>query len=420
MSEKWEKNQRDIRGDGRVVIYQRTRRDGSINPTWHMRLLLPDQSGYFRATTRSHSDTDAIRIALNKFDEFQLRSLSGSTLRTVKFSVALDGWAKDYKGTQSSARDSKYTEADIVRMKNYPAKFFVEHAGDVEIDTIDDALIQDFYVWRRQNTFTHGKQVIPNDGTLRKEMNLIKSLMKYAHRKKLITDIPALTPPKHEDARRPAFTATEWKKLYSAARKWVTSANTHQPVHRDRFYCQHYVLILVNSGIRVGEARELRWGNIRTLNTPDGAEIVATVKGKTGERDVVMNPNTRRYLQRLYDWRTSELGRAPDAAEYLFCHKDGRQIGSLRKSFDSLIDFAGVAYSSKGEKRSIYSLRHTYATFRLEEVSVYFVAKNMGTSVAMIERFYGQTRTKEQAQALVKNAPRPSATKDNQSKSHPF
>ena len=48
------------------------------------------------------------------------------------------------------------------------------------------------------------------------------------------------------------------------------------------------------------------------------------------------------------------------------------------------------------------------------------VAKNMGTSVAMIERFYGQTRTKEQAQALVKNAPRPSATKDNQSKSYPF
>ena len=109
-----------------------------------------------------------------------------------------------------------------------------------------------------------------------------------------------------------------------------------------------------------------------------------------------------------------------NAAEYPSCHKDGRQIGSLRKSFDSLGDFAGVAYSSKGEKRSIYSLRHTYATFRLEEVSVYFVAKNMGTSVAMIERFHRQTRTKEQAQALVKNAARPSATKDSQSKSYPF
>ena len=171
--------------------------------------------------------------------------------------------------------------------------------------------------------------------------------------------------------------------------------------------------------MRIGEARELRWGNLETIKTAEGKRLKAVVSGKTGERDVVMNPNTRRYLQRLYDWRSNELGKAPDAAEYLFYHKDGRQIGSLRKSFDSLIDFAGVAYSSKGEKRSIYSLRHTYATFRLEEVSVYFVAKNMGTSVAMIERFYGQTRTKEQAQALVKNAPRPAETKDSQSKSYP-
>jgi len=44
----------------------------------------------------------------------------------------------------------------------------------------------------------------------------------------------------------------------------------------------------------------------------------------------------------------------------------------------------------------------------------------MGTSVAMIERFYGQKRTKEQAQALVKNAPRPAATKDSRAKSYPF
>ena len=66
------------------------------------------------------------------------------------------------------------------------------------------------------------------------------------------------------------------------------------------------------------------------------------------------------------------------------------------------------------------SPRHTYATFKLDEVSVYFAAKNMGTSVAMIERFCGQTRTREQAEALVKNAPRPAGTKDSQAKSYPF
>ena len=155
-----------------------------------MRLLLPELNGYHLQSIRTKNEFEAGKIALQAYEKFQVRPLSSNTLRTVKFSVVLDGWAKDYKGTESSARDSKYTEADIARMKNYPSKFSVEHASDVEIDTIDDALIQEFYVWRRQNTFTRGRQVIPNDDTLRKEMNLIKSLIKYAHRKKLITDTP--------------------------------------------------------------------------------------------------------------------------------------------------------------------------------------------------------------------------------------
>lgn len=44
-----------------------------------------------------------------------------------------------------------------------------------------------------------------------------------------------------------------------------------------------------------------------------------------------------------------------------------------------------------GEKYTIYSLRHFYAQMRLnEEVSVYDLASQMGTSVEMISRFYDQ------------------------------
>ena len=45
-----------------------------------------------------------------------------------------------------------------------------------------------------------------------------------------------------------------------------------------------------------------------------------------------------------------------------------------------------------GDNRTIYSLRHTYATLRLQNgTNVYWLKKNMGTSVTMIERHYGQT-----------------------------
>jgi len=59
-----------------------------------------------------------------------------------------------------------------------------------------------------------------------------------------------------------------------------------------------------------------------------------------------------------------------------------------------LTKFAGVEFNGEGHRHTIYSLRHTYATFRLgENVSVYALARNMGTIVRMIERSYGQNKT---------------------------
>jgi hypothetical protein len=54
----------------------------------------------------------------------------------------------------------------------------------------------------------------------------------------------------------------------------------------------------------------------------------------------------------------------------------------------------------------LYSSRsvHTYATFRLHEgVNQYALAGNMGTSVQMLEIFYGHTTNRTMATELTKN-----------------
>jgi integrase len=126
------------------------------------------------------------------------------------------------------------------------------------------------------------------------------------------------------------------------------------------------------------------------------------VKGKTGARDVVARTHeVRGYLKRLLALRKEELikqtakGEEPKTIsnnDFVFCDRDGKEIGSLKKSFDSLLKFTGLEYDEHGSKRTIYSLRHTYATFRLNQgVHQFALAKNMGTSVAMLERHYGHT-----------------------------
>jgi integrase len=87
-----------------------------------------------------------------------------------------------------------------------------------------------------------------------------------------------------------------------------------------------------------------------------------------------------------------ERGHHTGPDDYIFCHEDGQPILHM-KTFPKMLGEAGLLCDSQGRKRSIYSLRHTYATFRLENgTNVYWLKQNMGTSVQMIERHYGQTK----------------------------
>ena len=71
-----------------------------------------------------------------------------------------------------------------------------------------------------------------------------------------------------------------------------------------------------------------------------------------------------------------------------------------------------------GMARTIYSLRHFYATQRLShDTSPFLLAKRMGTSVEMLEKFYGQTVTSALAAQITKGQQRPSRAKDT---SYPF
>jgi integrase len=103
------------------------------------------------------------------------------------------------------------------------------------------------------------------------------------------------------------------------------------------------------------------------------------------------------------DLREAELGKKPDNDDYVFCNRDGTPVGSFKKSFESLLKAAGVETDSHGNRRTIYSLRHTYATFRLQEgVHQFILAKNMGTSTAMLEKHYGHTSNVASAAELTK------------------
>ncbi len=165
-----------------------------------------------------------------------------------------------------------------------------------------------------------------------------------------------------------------------------------------RYLLRDYVLILANTGMRHGtEAQNLRWRHV-TVFTENGLEYVELyLHGKTKPHDAIGRSGTIKYLKRIHS-RTDAI-KGMDFYDVLkqkldlpvFCLPDGTVTEHLRQTFKAFLKDAGLlTYPKTGQDRTLYSLRHTYATFALVNagMDIHALARQMDTSVPMIERHY--------------------------------
>lgn len=72
----------------------------------------------------------------------------------------------------------------------------------------------------------------------------------------------------------------------------------------------------------------------------------------------------------------------PKPTDHLFATDHKRQ-------FNRILDELGLKFDRDGNRRTLYSLRHSYISFRLlDGADIYQIAKNCRTSVEMIEKHY--------------------------------
>ena len=69
-----------------------------------------------------------------------------------------------------------------------------------------------------------------------------------------------------------------------------------------------------------------------------------------------------------------------------------------------MLDECELLYSEDGRKRTAGTFRKFYMTLRLirEGVDIYDLAKNVGSSVAVVERFYAELEPEHIAQDLTR------------------
>lgn len=390
----------DLQGNGRIVLFKR---QNLKNPKWQVRISVPNAGGYRVQSTKTTDRAQAERFAYDLYEDLYIRVKQGGALTSPKAKHVIDEWIEDLRGFGRGSKGGQIDQT-ISTINNYLLKF----VGESRIVDLPQQM-GTYWSWRESNYMRRK----PCAGTLRREVNALRTFFKFVLKKGYIQELPdlAVSNISTRTNRRPTFTLDEWRRIYRSGRNWVKKGQ--QSGHHDtRLVAFRYFLLLANSGMRVGEARELRWTDVQLIEEQGKSQVIANVSGKTGTRTVVFQPKSEvhfRSLWNVYQRRMLAFGDQTDEElqqGYVFQHRDGSKIQSFKKSFNSLLDFAEVPIQNGHGNRTIYSLRHFYATMRLSNnVSPFILAKQMGTSVQMLEKYYGQVVTSEVAGLITRTQP---------------
>lgn len=379
----------------------------SRSALWQVHYKIGSAKKWYRKSSGTSVLSDAKQIAEDLFHEARVLEKRGLAVVSKKFKAIAEVVSSNFKA-EVKAGTGKKSYADYYRaIDSYLIPFFGKH----NIDNITPSLISDFHRWRTEHVGYELKSSTQNNHNA-----ALNAVFDYAIEKKEMTESqrPSLKNTGAVGESRGIFSTDELIELQQFIQKWTTQ--TDKPKSRMmRELLGLYVAFVACTGVRPGtETKELKWKHIEFIQKPSMRVIHITLpQGKRGTRTLIARNelwpllDKLRQLQPEYKDLTLEDLIAKKADAHIFRLADGTMPYNLIHTFADCLTAAGMSKGDKdGKYRSLYSLRHYYATQRiLEGVSFGQLANQMGTSVLMIERHYSHLKPLMIAEQLAGEIP---------------
>jgi integrase len=383
--------------DGEVILFKR-----AASPLWQCRYKLADGS-WQRLSTKKASIEAAVIFATNLYDEARYRQKLGLAHRAHSFAQIATTTLDELRKQLDAGIGKSVYRTYITCIE----KYFLPYFAARRLEELTHTDIAEFEVWRnRQMGLT------PKASTLNNFASAWSRLQQTAVNRGWISNqvaVPRLSTRGEKSKPRPAFSRDEVDKLLAFMEGWSTGGRIG--VEREmRPLLRDYVEMLLYTGMRHGtEALGVCWNNIE-WHTHEGKKYLRIwVDGKTGGRWLIAKHRAVEPLQRLHQ-RQKDINRigwddlfASSVPQPIFRFSNGYQPPSLNGSFERLLRDAGLLQGEGGQNRTLYSLRHTYATLELltNNIDIHTLSKQMGNSAAMIERHYSKLTATMAAERLA-------------------
>jgi integrase len=396
MAESDEKHSVHLRDD-EVVLYKRP--GGN---RWQARYKLSDGK-WHRISTKTANLDRAKSMATEAYDRSRFLQKEGMPEVTRRFDSVAKLAINDMQEALDKGRGKKTYVTYIQVINRYLIPFF----GKRYIDKIGYEDFEQFDEWRIKLL---GHE--PKASTITNHVSALNRIYEVAVARGWVAknQIPELKNRGGKSLRRPDFTPQEWLNIRIWLKDFKEIGHTEK-TRQMRELLRDYVLFLANTGIRHGtESINLKWKHIEWYQHSDGERYLRlTVSGKTGRREPIARHLVEDVLQRIQA-RFPKLAEhtfddllSRQIDEYVFRLRDGTHSTNLQQTFRQFLTHYGLLKDKLGKQnRSLYSLRHMYATLALlkDGISIHDLATQMGTSVQMIEKHYSHLTPSMKAEVL--------------------
>lgn len=353
---------------GRLHVYKR---DGGR--FWQCSTFLGGHN--HRISTKEEGLPQAKDFAEDWYLELRGKHKRGEIRFGKTFREAAEQFTREYEIITQGQRNPQYVKEHGRRLANHLLPFF----GDTLLVEITPGTVQEYRIHRLEKAkATRGKP--PARNTMHQEIVTLRHVLKTANRHGWLPYLPDLSEPYKTSGKishRAWFSPEEYKKLYTATRR------RSQNPKRSRFAWESaqihdYVLFMANTGLRPDEAARLEFRDVAIVTDEATGERILEieVRGKRGVGYCKSTTGAVAPFQRLKQRNQKE------ETDRLF-------PVNHHTLFNNILDEEKLKFDREGNRRTAYSLRHTYICLRLMEgADIYQIAKNCRTSVEMIEKYY--------------------------------